>query len=61
VSEQHQLADMLKQDSLLLTLVAFFVGGLLLSFTPCVFPMYPILTGIIVGQGKQLTTKKAFY
>ncbi len=60
VSEQHQLADMLKQDSLLLTLVAFFVGGLLLSFTPCVFPMYPILTGIIVGAGKQLTTKKAF-
>jgi len=59
-SEQHQLSDMLKQDSLLLTLVAFFVGGLLLSFTPCVFPMYPILTGIIVGQGKQLTTKKAF-
>ncbi|MEI6894856.1 MAG: protein-disulfide reductase DsbD [Colwellia sp.] len=62
-SEQHQLSDMLKQDSLLLTLVAFFVGGLLLSFTPCVFPMYPILTGIIVGQSKQgtpLTTKKAF-
>jgi thiol:disulfide interchange protein DsbD len=51
---------MLKQDSLLLTLVAFFVGGLLLSFTPCVFPMYPILTGIIVGAGKDLTTKKAF-
>ena len=60
VSEQHQLADMLKQDSLLLTLIAFFVGGLLLSFTPCVFPMYPILTGIIVGAGKELTTKKAF-
>ena len=59
-SEQHQLADMLKQDSLLLTLLAFFVGGLLLSFTPCVFPMYPILTGIIVGAGKGLTTKKAF-
>jgi len=63
-SEQHQLADMLKQDSLLLTLIAFFVGGLLLSFTPCVFPMYPILTGIIVGAGQNLTTplttKKAF-
>ncbi len=63
-SEQHQLADMLKQDSLLLTLIAFFVGGLLLSFTPCVFPMYPILTGIIVGAGKDLTTplttRKAF-
>jgi len=60
VSEQHQLADMLQQDSLPLTLIAFFIGGLLLSFTPCVFPMYPILTGIIVGAGKQLTTKKAF-
>lgn len=63
-SEQHQLAEMLKQDSLLLTLIAFFVGGLLLSFTPCVFPMYPILTGIIVGAGNtkngSLTTKKAF-
>jgi len=59
-SEQHQLSDMLKQESLLLTLLAFFIGGLLLSFTPCVFPMYPILTGIIVGQGKGLTTKKAF-
>jgi len=60
ISEQNRLADMLKQDSLLLTLLAFFAGGLLLSFTPCVFPMYPILTGIIVGQGDGLTTKKAF-
>jgi len=59
-SEQYLLADMLKQDSLWLTLAAFFVGGLLLSFTPCVFPMYPILTGIIVGQGNKLTAKKAF-
>lgn len=60
VSEQHQLADMLKGDNIWLTLIAFFVGGLLLSFTPCVFPMYPILTGIIVGQKESLSTKKAF-
>ena len=60
VSEQYQLADMLKGDSIWLTLAAFFVGGLLLSFTPCVFPMYPILTGIIVGQGDKLSTAKAF-
>lgn len=59
-SEQHRLVDMLKSDSVLLTLLAFFVGGLLLSFTPCVFPMYPILTGIIVGQGEKLSTKRAF-
>ncbi|WP_448547983.1 protein-disulfide reductase DsbD [Thalassotalea fusca] len=59
-SEQFQLAAMLAEGDLLFTLIAFFVGGLLLSFTPCVFPMYPILTGIIVGQGKQLSNKKAF-
>ncbi len=59
-SEQHQLVDSLKNDSLLWVLLAFFAGGLLLSFTPCVFPMYPILTGIIVGQGDKLTTKHAF-
>lgn len=59
-SEQFQLADMLKNDNLWLTLIAFFVLGLGLSFTPCVFPMYPILTGIIVGQGDKLSNKKAF-
>ncbi|MFT6507579.1 MAG: thiol:disulfide interchange protein DsbD [Colwellia polaris] len=59
-SEQHQLVDMLKSGSIWLTLVAFFIGGVLLSFTPCVFPMYPILTGIIVGQGDKLSTKRAF-
>jgi len=31
-----------------------------LAFTPCVFPMYPILTSIIVGQGQQLSGKRAF-
>ncbi|WP_371374379.1 protein-disulfide reductase DsbD [Thalassotalea aquiviva] len=59
VSQQHELASMLAGNSLLLTLLSFFGLGVLLSFTPCVFPMYPILTGIIVGQGNQLTTKKA--
>ncbi|WP_206483258.1 protein-disulfide reductase DsbD [Thalassotalea sp. G2M2-11] len=59
-SEQHQLVDLLKGNDLLFTLIAFFIGGLLLSFTPCVFPMYPILTGIIVGQKDKLSTKKAF-
>ena len=59
-SEQFELVDMLKSDSLIITLLAFFTGGLLLSFTPCVFPMYPILSGIIVGQGDNLSTKRAF-
>lgn len=59
-SEQFKLADMLASGNVWITLVAFFGGGLLLSFTPCVFPMYPILTGIIVGQGDDLSTKRAF-
>lgn len=59
-SEQYQLVSMLQGDNLFLTLIAFFVGGLLLAFTPCVFPMYPILTGIIVGQGDKLSNRKAF-
>lgn len=32
-----------------MVLLLFFVGGLLLAFTPCVFPMIPILSGIIAG------------
>lgn len=59
-SEQHKLASLLQSDNLWWTLAAFFIGGLLLSFTPCVFPMYPILTGIIVGQKQGLTTNRAF-
>ena len=36
-----------------------FIAGLLLTFTPCVLPMVPILSGIIVGQGDNMTTRKA--
>jgi thiol:disulfide interchange protein DsbD len=38
----------------------FFLIGLGLAFTPCVFPMIPILSGIITGQGSSITTRKAF-
>ena len=55
------LSDILENESLLWILMMFFLLGLGLSFTPCVFPMYPILTSIIVGQGsKTLSLKKAF-
>ena len=36
-----------------------FVAGILLAFTPCILPMVPILSGIIVGQGEDITTRKA--
>ena len=38
----------------------FFIFGLLLSLTPCVFPMVPILSSVIVSHGSDMTTKKAF-
>lgn len=34
---------------------SFFGFGLLLSFTPCMLPMVPILSGIVVGRGRDLT------
>ncbi len=38
------------------TLVAAFFGfGFLLAFTPCMLPMIPILSGVIVGQGQNMT------
>jgi thiol:disulfide interchange protein DsbD len=60
VSEQDRLAQALV-DSPSRAVFWFFVAGLLLAFTPCVFPMVPILSGIIAGQGSQLTTMKAFW
>ena len=60
-SEQFNLADKLSSDdSLALTLLAFLGLGILLAFTPCVFPMYPILSGIVIGQGKEIKTSRAF-
>ena len=60
VSSQIGLAERLSTDKSLLTLGLFFLLGLGLAFTPCVFPMYPILTSIIVGQGQQLSHGRAF-
>ncbi|HWU83685.1 MAG TPA: protein-disulfide reductase DsbD domain-containing protein, partial [Methylophilaceae bacterium] len=48
-SEQDEAARLLKDGSLWLVIAGFFGFGLLLSLTPCVLPMIPILSGIIVG------------
>ena len=60
VSEQDQITNALRSGNTWVTLLAFFVAGLLLAFTPCVFPMIPILMGIIVGQGEAQTARKSF-
>jgi thiol:disulfide interchange protein DsbD len=59
-SEQDRFANLLRNASLLAMLGSFYLAGLLLSFTPCVLPMVPILSGIIFGGGKAVSTGRAF-
>ena len=61
VSEQDGLINKLTNGSFFNSLVIFFIAGLALTFTPCVFPMIPILSGIIAGQGSDNSTKKSFF
>ncbi len=60
LSEQDTIAHRLAEGNIIATLLAFFGFGLLLSLTPCVFPMIPILSSIIVGQGSSITLRKSF-
>lgn len=56
---EQSYTDKLASQGLLTNLVIFFLVGIGLAFTPCVFPMFPILSSLIAGQ-KNLSTKKAF-
>lgn len=60
VSSYDRLSASLAEDNLSSILLGFFGLGLLLAFTPCVFPMIPILSSIIVGEGERITTRRAF-
>lgn len=60
LAEQDRIAKSLAEDGLIKILLGFFGLGLLLAFTPCVFPMIPILSSIIVGGGERITTHRAF-
>jgi thiol:disulfide interchange protein DsbD len=57
---QAWFSTLLRSGNLFAVLGWFYLGGVLLAFTPCVLPMVPILSGIIVGSGKDVTTRKAF-
>ncbi len=60
ISEQDQIARRLASRDWLLVISIFLGAGLALAFTPCVLPMIPILSGIIVGEGERLNTRSAF-
>ena len=63
--EQDRVATALMSGNRWLVVLSLFGAGLLLTFTPCVLPMVPILTSIIVGRGRELgdgaaSTRRAF-
>lgn len=60
INPQDKITAILTTDNLWGIIIGFFVFGVLLSFTPCVLPMIPILSSIIVGQGKISHTRSFF-
>ncbi len=60
VPEQEKVVNFLVDKSLFEIVAYFVLLGIGLAFTPCVLPMVPILSSIIVGQGKQITSGRAF-
>lgn len=54
------ITALLSGGNIFYILGGFFIFGLLLSLTPCVFPMVPILSSVIISHGSQMSTKKAF-
>ncbi len=59
-TESKRIDRMFKGGDFWLILTSFFGIGLLLSFTPCVFPMFPILSGIIANRGQHITKTHGF-
>ncbi len=60
-AESSGIASTLKSGRLVLIIPLFFVLGLGLSFTPCVLPMVPILSFIIVGEGAAIKRSRGFF
>jgi thiol:disulfide interchange protein DsbD len=60
MNENTRIQSALQSGNLLLIAGVFVVAGLLLSFTPCVLPMVPILSSIIVGQGSPVSKARGF-
>ena len=54
-----EVARLFQSGGALPVLASFLGFGLLLAFTPCMLPMIPILSGIIVGEGRQLGKLRA--
>ncbi len=60
VSEQDRYASVVRNGSLIAIVAFFYAAGFVLAFTPCVLPMVPIVSGLIVGGGRTVTATRGF-
>lgn len=58
--DENLVASLLATGGTIWVVASFLLFGLLLSFTPCVFPMYPILAGALARHGEMLTPRRGF-
>ena len=56
-ADEHYYENQLKESSLLLSILLFFLAGIGLSLTPCVLPMIPIMSSLILGQQNISTSR----
>jgi thiol:disulfide interchange protein DsbD len=60
-SDSSRILMLMGSNSISWILLCFFGFGLLLSLTPCVFPMVPIISSLIVAQGEKITKRRGFF
>lgn len=60
-NETDKIANVISGGSIWVIILSFFGFGLLLALTPCVFPMIPIISSVIMAQGKGMGAKRAFF
>lgn len=56
----NAIVDIFTNPNWFMIILSFYGLGLFLTFTPCVLPMIPVLSGIIVGSGKTPSTRRSF-
>lgn len=61
LNSTDSISKFLANADFITTIGIFFLLGLGLSLTPCILPMIPILSGIIVGRGESLTTRHGIF
>ncbi|MCF7981206.1 MAG: protein-disulfide reductase DsbD [Pseudomonadales bacterium] len=60
ITEEQRFTALLTESSLIRIVGLFLIAGLALTFTPCVLPMVPIISSIVMGQDRQPTRRRAF-